>query len=773
MAIAALRQILHRGWRLTAAGACLWTACALDGNSASASSSHLTVLGASDGQVKISAATSAVRLSLTLENDDTLPAKPEIRVAPFRDAAGQVYPSHLLTGTTTPSPATAPPTAVPQGSLGTPPADSRRSIEVPAQGAADFTVSGDLESEGEYSTEIVVANGNSPLVIHLSISRASRDLGVEIPAVDPATSVANAFGHHSKATLNIVLAEKSGRAVTLDSPILTKFTRKQSQGIAAQASVDMRLLGPDGQPLVKDGIVSLAPNQTLPVTVSLTKLVGNGEYQGTLRIMARGAKPVDQTFTVTLRESAWVAFWLIFAGVVASAGLRILSQTLRPRLLLVRRAQVLVRDLDITLAEPGRENEEIELLRALRRQVAAELIQLQSGSMQDAQSRLDGLERRASLIGDWISLRRRVDSIALPALRGKFRTKIEQVRGVIASDSSAEAIKDAAKDLAAMPAEIDQALRAEVQSRIQKLQDALAALPSTADTSQAHAREVIEKLLLSARAAMATDLPTALRDYSAAYAAWIRLQIDSLNAELSHSQPPFGVAPEAWQRTVKAIQQQLAEARHLIDADLDRADTLYQAAITSYVTAVCNAVEAGMAEVSKKAEKLDDAQRGPIVQMLDKLAEVIAEVRLALTVHDTGQALQQARAAVKMLSDAQHKLPGTRGYVADVVRGYFTGIAGPLPGPIANPLASIKVTDRDIKWSTSLISGIDLISLVVAILVATLLGITTLWSAKATWGGWEDHILAILWGLGLHQFTFAGVSALTDQLTGSKTAAAT
>jgi len=87
----------------------------------------------------------------------------------------------------------------------------------------------------------------------------------------------------------------------------------------------------------------------------------------------------------------------------------------------------------------------------------------------------------------------------------------------------------------------------------------------------------------------------------------------------------------------------------------------------------------------------------------------------------------------------------------------------------SNSSDDITESNRRIAAITRAVRGIDWLSLVIAALVATLLGIKTLWSPNPAWGGWEDWLVAVLWGLGLHQFTFAGVSALQDTLTGGST----
>ncbi len=77
-------------------------------------------------------------------------------------------------------------------------------------------------------------------------------------------------------------------------------------------------------------------------------------------------------------------------------------------------------------------------------------------------------------------------------------------------------------------------------------------------------------------------------------------------------------------------------------------------------------------------------------------------------------------------------------------------------------LPDVARIDLKLKWS-----GIG-VSLAIFGLAA-LIGLQALWNNDPIWGGWSSRFLAFLWGLGLHQFTFDGISGLTDKLVGNVT----
>ena len=54
---------------------------------------------------------------------------------------------------------------------------------------------------------------------------------------------------------------------------------------------------------------------------------------------------------------------------------------------------------------------------------------------------------------------------------------------------------------------------------------------------------------------------------------------------------------------------------------------------------------------------------------------------------------------------------------------------------------------------------------VAAILIATAVGIGVLWNSSLTWGGPGDQLAAVLWGLGVHQLSYNGLSSVIEKFT--------
>jgi hypothetical protein len=88
--------------------------------------------------------------------------------------------------------------------------------------------------------------------------------------------------------------------------------------------------------------------------------------------------------------------------------------------------------------------------------------------------------------------------------------------------------------------------------------------------------------------------------------------------------------------------------------------------------------------------------------------------------------------------------------------GMFTGL-----DPRSRRLLALSPSG----WS-ALIDRLDLLVLAVALAVSILLGLKLLWLDNPTWGSANDGVIALLWGLGLHQISnsaFEGIGGVMDK----------
>ena len=251
------------------------------------------------------------------------------------------------------------------------------------------------------------------------------------------------------------------------------FDRKGADGARFQAAPDLSIAGASSR-------IAIGPNSTTPLALTFSGLRGAGEYTGTIRFSAPGSKPVDQDFTLNLRESQWIAFLTIALGVIVSALLKSLGQNIRPRLVQTRRAQLLVREIDELMSVPDRAPVEQAVLRSLRRSVVAVLLDLDGGPVDGVSDRLDRLNARRALAAVWLVRRGEVETLRPAALRDRFRTVLEQAQALIVDDAAAAAaVTTMDAELRELPARMNEAVRTELVAGIAALRESLNALVGT------------------------------------------------------------------------------------------------------------------------------------------------------------------------------------------------------------------------------------------------------------------------------------------------------
>lgn len=711
----------------------------------------LAILGATDEQLKALASTAKFEMLLVVESTATAavagspPVAGTLRLTPLRDAQGRLHPVQAAL-------AGAAAVAVSQ--------TAELPLAVPSGGAVAVRITANLAATGEYSGDVFLINNERRDAARLLVTRATQDLGVEMLGLDAVR--ASVFGS-SRAQLNMVLAEKAGRDIQLNPVQVIGFARKDEKGTRIQVPAVLRNQ--------QATAVALKPNESLPVRVEFDAIDGAGEYVGKLRIGAAGFEPKDAEFTIVAREPAGIAALAIFIGAGLSMLLRMMTEKLRPRLVETRRTQLLLRELDEALAEPGRPLEESAVLGALRRQALSIQVALDAGTVQGASANLALLEQRRKLALEWAGWRRRVEALQPEILRDRFRPEIERIRDLIVSATAdAAALTGGATALTQLTASIDAALREELDKGIGALRQELTVLAERSDNQSALAAAAqIGQLLDEASAAKTANLPVALRSYNQARRSWAAVLLEDFSGILAGS-APLGLTAEQWTQLAGVLKTQVDEARHSIDGDPQAAIHRYQRAWARYAGAVSDGLKTELPSMLASVENDADLAAEKKTQILAqiKAAEDENAAARSATISGRGQeALTRLSNATALALKAQQaaKKQSRSSFRAHVITRQLLGA---VPGALNDARAPSPLPpDTLLRITATRLARIDWFSTLVALAVATCLGLQTLWINDTTWGGWQDWVVAVLWGLGLHQFTFAGVSALRDRLQGT------
>ena len=733
------------------------------------------VLGAADGQLKVLSNTGTVATPLLVESTSKTDIDISVRASPFRDGAGRVYPSELTL--VAPRDAVLAFSAIPlvpansgagRTTAATPPAETKSEVSTRliSKGTATVWLKGTLIAEGDYTSDIYMVYGDRRDHVRLLVTRAPSELGVEIQGLDDTVRAIASPINSSSATLHVTLLEKVGRAVQINVPLLAKRARKDPSGARSQADYEL-----DKNSLKE---LPLGPYQSLQLNVPLNNFDGAGEYSGTLRFASAGLKPVDKDFTVNLRESRYVAFVVILAGVALSIILQNLSGKLRPRLLETRRASLIQRELDELLNEPGRDEEELGVLRALRREAVSLQVKIDSGEMDGVTIHIDQLAKRSTLTTDWIRSRRRVGALLPATLRANLWPDVDEARRVIVkADATEKEVSDASTELSQLDKKINETLRLELSRRITTLRDGLNALNARPMSTIAIAAPAQMNPLLdqAEKEVIAGQLSGALQTYSSARRIWVSMLLDDL-AETLSGDTPVGIADSEWTRLKPDLHQQLSEARRLLDSDSDAAIEYYGRVWARYFAIVSEGLAGQLDKLRRAARDNKDLAANERERQLQEIEAAAANNAAARKAAAEGKsqealaALAAARQAASRVERSDNRAVREGEMVESFAATSSVGI-GQVPDALVDvPGSQFKAPEQTLRETARKLFRVDLFITTVAILLATLFGVRTLWSANATWGGWEDHVVALLWGLGLHQLTWAGVGAFRDKIQG-------
>ena len=152
--------------------------------------------------------------------------------------------------------------------------------------------------------------------------------------------------------LRFSLHETAGESLKLEPPALLSLTRKgrNQEKLQARFSGSSLLGAADaGVP----GPLTLAAGGTTALELRLNSLGGAGEYTGTLRVNTADSLPIDQPFTILLKEWCATPLLLITLGVAASLALRLWMTKIRPQLDREIRLQTLDEQLERLSAAPA------------------------------------------------------------------------------------------------------------------------------------------------------------------------------------------------------------------------------------------------------------------------------------------------------------------------------------------------------------------------------------------------------------------------------------
>ncbi len=662
-------------------------------------------------------------------------------------------------------------------------AGSPATAEIKPLDSARLELKGELRAVGDYTSTISLIYGGKRYAVPVKITRNQSVPTVDVVGLDP-VAFASFTGPRS---LRFSLKENAGMLVMLRAPTLLSLTRKfGDQNLQADYdSVEFSTIDANGELQKITDSLTIDPNASVQIEMSLAGLRGPGEYVGSLSFNSAAGSLPTKSFTMYLKRSIFTAAFFIALGVLISHLLRRWTKTGRPRLILMRRAVLLNEDL-IKLSASLTDQPDQELLASFRQRLDRARDDIGSGVATDVEARLSDINGKLNLVTQWSNLRKRIEAVQPPNLADPARpilTEVENFLEANKTDSDADVNLNSGKLTDAFK-KIDDAVRDSIRDEI--IQTKTQAQTAKCDLAQARQNEFQNRViapLTDAETEIAKTPPDgdgARRLLNDARLAYARILSDDLDEKVGAAARPTAIPQDQWDKLIEGFGASVAKVRTSIDGDA--AVAAYEDTYRTYLQLLVRVATEVATDLRARANADQSAQLDAALKNLEDAQGRINNGELSGAKESYDLAQNAIDAAANALTPASTKMsfpPGGNRLQATMLSAASTLFRIPaipkferLAERHRSGWSSVKDIDRAIatrdRWVTLIVG-----------LAAVALGVYSIWMDNLSWGTSKDMFTAVLWGLGLHQiagnvlFAKLDYDQLQDQLTGAKPAGGT
>jgi hypothetical protein len=554
------------------------------------------------------------------------------------------------------------------------------------------------------------------------------------------------------AELWLLLRSSASKPIKINAPVFTALAIKGENNTRFQSRYRLEVLAQgNGRPATFP--MDLGAHADLQLTLRIDQLDGTGEYAGRLSLAGTSRLPVEKELTLVLKEPWWIAFVFIVIGVFLSHWIRNYLGKLRPRLLTQRD---LVGLRERLAAGPAVADDVAEARLAVLARVDETLERLALAEDVEA-GELAALRAQVGLCLHLVAAAI-VRSRLSPERGAAFAAPIDQSRAAAQQPPDTAAIEAAEAALRKAEDDMRTAAADEAKARVTAFRAVLDARRKQPQGMPVEALDEIARRLDEAGKALESGETAAARQlYDVARKRYAEAAAATLDAAVKQPGPTREMPPNAWDELRKRVADALAGVAGAADADAavkaaGEAERIYAAGLIE-----------GLLKVS---QALRPEKRG----VLEEVDAALAEARRALADLDvTGAMASYERARVafaKWPAEAQMGDQKAAPKLAPLAPAANLPGGMPLVPPARhNPTGGVRA------WIARRMRMNDRILLVVTLVIAGLTGVQALWATSTTWGGWNAHVLALLWGLGLHQISgvaFGGLESLQERIAGTR-----
>jgi hypothetical protein len=617
-----------------------------------------------------------------------------------------------------------------------------------------------FDSAGVYTAILSIISAAGRQSLTMSVTRSAPPaLAVRIVSMAKVEQTTS-----DELSLRVLLQETGGAPHSLNPPEIADIaTESPGKGRVAANITGVRSF--DGCTELK-GPWTLSAGGLKAIQVDLLGLTDPGEYKALVRFPSPDGQSVEQTVTIDLRRSGLIAALFIALGVGISALLHAIV-TLRPWLVQNRMATSLDTDLKNAVRKLNPVDGEVGVVGAIRDQLEGVARKLSAGErVADADETLAEVDRKLNVLPKWIAASRRVNAMPQPVPAEISQTVDNSATDLLSAGFDQTKETSVSNELNKLGPKIDAALAADLKARIAAMQ--VVAQSSASLTSQKAkdllASDVIPKLNEAAKSIGTEPLTVAASQYAEAQTGYAKVLAQEVTEALA--QPPMTASSAAkWEEAKVAVEPFLQTvAQKKGDEALKAARIAFAifvdaaaASLQKWAAEENAVIDAGAASTGVKAAL--KARIGEVEAAAAKAQQhaVDGAIDLAASTYANALALYKKFAVEK--TNAQM---GAAGAEPAAVPAAVDLSAFPIS--VAHDVISIfRTTPPTPAFWSRLVNGIDAIIIVIALALAVGLGLKLLWDGNSTWGSFSDCLVAILWGLGLHQVSgnaFEGIPAL-------------
>ncbi len=636
-------------------------------------------------------------------------------------------------------------------------------FDLAAGAAKTVRLTGTVDTAGTYHAFISVTSGQIRRSMTLTVERAETPFPLETAA-----TVETAPAEDAKVSVHVTVQERWGKEATLNVPAL-HLSRRETGKTALYDVPYTQVVSLDSKRLGSPWTIGKREAKTIVLDIS--GLTDAGEYVGRVRFTSPATPQVlDVPLLVTVKDGPGLAALLIGLGALLSFLLGIYVRSVRPRLMQQRIAARLESDLatlmiDLKTQFGTLQDAERGVVEALTKRLDDLAADIQSGSAASVDTVLSEIDLKLSLVRRWINARRRAQALVEPP--ATLAADLESI-GVFLGNAGTERATDVQNKLGTVEDTIRSAWQAERTKRLNALREAVNSSELSHDAKAAQLDHIESAAREQDPNKQAAVLERAEAEAATALARNFARRLSALTV------PPLGFKPGEW-TALKT--DTLAKLAHIGEQTEGLRVAAYNTVLRGYLRQTLGALEARAQEevpVIKEHPRLNSADRKKFSERLEAIQKSISVTKAAVD----GMPSAVLTSAIKEVREQLESLEG------DLRGRGVTGFMGAAEGEAAAPAAPApqgldfggafiglvtglgargrRLADLSSRKIEQIVQWLDLAVFLVGLTISILLGLELLWIDNATWGSANDYLIAVLWGLGLHQISnaaFDGISA--------------